>query len=623
MALQGDSMESVAIRSRMRRGIVGGFALLGVACVLIVFAVASSFRAERWVEHSLELQQSTWELFSLVQDAETGQRGYLLTGDRSYLQPFLEARAQLPEREDKLRRMVALSPERAAQQNQLFDLIAAKMDELGRTVQLRDSSRLDEAASVVKSDAGRQLMVQIRSVVTGMDRGEQAVLRDRTSAMDTQRLLLMIAIVLAIGLACALAYMVIREGRQHAHALRRSVQALEQEIQQREDVEAQLRQSQKMEAIGQLTGGVAHDFNNMLAIIIGNLELLMRRLPAEDARLQGPANNALNGAMMAGELTKQLLAFSRQQALQPRPTDINQCIRDMSALLRRSLGENIKIETVQAGGLWPAFVDRAQLESAIVNLAVNSRDAMGGSGRLTIETSNTVLDRSYARQHLEVTAGQYVMVAVTDTGGGMSAEVMQKAFDPFFTTKELGKGTGLGLSQVHGFVKQSHGHIKIYSEIGVGTTVKIYLPRDFSEALDETAVPRREEDVLAQHKVLVVEDDQDVRLFVVNALREIGYIAIEAGGADAALVALDEHPDVSVLLTDVVMPGTNGRQLASKARERYPELIVVYMTGYTRNAIVHNGILDPGVRLISKPFTMVELAREMLAAIKDGTSEHA
>jgi signal transduction histidine kinase/ActR/RegA family two-component response regulator len=616
-------MESVAMRSRMRRGIVGGFALLGVACVLIVFAVASSFRAERWVEHSLELQQSTWELFSLVQDAETGQRGYLLTGDRSYLQPFLEAKAQLPEREDQLRRMVALSPERAAQQNQLFDLIAAKMDELGRTVQLRGNGQLDESAALVKTDAGRQLMVQIRSVVTGMDRGEQDVLSKRTSAMDTQRLLLMVAIVLAIGLACALAYMVIREGRQHSHALRRSVLALEQEIQQREEVEAQLRQAQKMEAIGQLTGGVAHDFNNMLAIIIGNLELLIRRLPTEDARLQGPANNALNGAMMAGELTKQLLAFSRQQALQPKPTDINLCIRDMSALLRRSLGENIQIETVQAGGLWPAFVDRAQLESAIVNLAVNSRDAMNGSGKLTIETANTVLDRTYAKQHLEVTSGQYVMVAVTDTGAGMSAEVMQKAFDPFFSTKELGKGTGLGLSQVHGFVKQSHGHIKIYSEIGVGTTVKIYLPRDFSEALDETVAPHREEALLSQHKVLVVEDDQDVRLFVVNALREIGYIAIEAGGADAALMALDEHPDVRVLLTDVVMPGTNGRQLASKAKERYPELIVVYMTGYTRNAIVHNGVLDPGVRLISKPFTMVDLAREMLAAIKDGTSEHA
>jgi len=614
-------MESVGLRSRMRRGIVGGFMLLGVACVLIVFAVASSFRAEHWVQHSLELQQSTWELFSLVQDAETGQRGYLLTGDRSYLTPFLEAKTQLPVREGKLRSMVTLSPERAGQQAQLFELIAAKMDELGRTVQLRDNGQVDAAQELVEGDAGRQLMVQIRSVVMGMDQGEQDMLRRRSASMDTQRLLLMIAIVLAIGLAAALAYMVIREGQQHAGALARSVQALEHEIEQREDVEAQLRQAQKMEAIGQLTGGVAHDFNNMLAIIIGNLELLLRRLPGDDPRVQGPANNALNGAMMAAELTKQLLAFARQQALQPKPTDINRCIRDMSALLRRSLGENIKIETIQTGGLWPAFVDRAQLESAIVNLAVNSRDAMGGAGKLTIETANTVLDRSYAQQHLEVTAGQYVMVAVTDTGGGMSAEVMQKAFDPFFTTKELGKGTGLGLSQVHGFVKQSHGHIKIYSELGVGTTVKLYLPRDFSEALDEGVDIHGEEAIHAHRKVLVVEDDQDVRLFVVNALREIGYEALEAAGAEAALRELEAHPDVSVLLTDVVMPGMNGRQLATRAKELYPELIVVYMTGYTRNAIVHNGILDAGVRLISKPFTMVELGREMLAAINEGAAE--
>jgi signal transduction histidine kinase/ActR/RegA family two-component response regulator len=607
----------------MRRGIVGGFALLGVACVLVVFAVASSFRAEHWVEQSHELQQSTWELFSIVQDAETGQRGYLLTGDRSYLTPFLEAKVQLPRQEAELRSMAALSPERASQQVQLFHLVDAKMDELGRTVQWREDGREDAALALVKGDAGRQLMVQIRSVIRSMDQAEREELRRRSEAMDKQRFLLMIAIMLAIGLASALAYMVIREGRQHASALRRSLSALEQEIQQREDVEAQLRQAQKMEAIGQLTGGVAHDFNNMLAIIIGNLELLVRRLPDDDSRLLGPANSALSGATKAAELTRQLLAFARQQTLQPKPTDINQCIRDMSLLLRRSLGENIKIETVQAGGLWPAFVDRAQLESALINLAVNSRDAMNGGGKLTIETANTVLDRTYAQQHLEVTAGQYVMVAVTDTGSGMTSEVMQKAFDPFFTTKELGRGTGLGLSQVHGFVKQSHGHIKIYSELGVGTTVKIYLPRDFSNALDDDAMPPSDDRSQANHKVLVVEDDQDVRAFVVNVLQELGYATVSASNADMALQRLDEEGDVDVLLTDVVMPGTNGRQLAARAIERYPGLIVVYMTGYTRNAIVHNGILDPGVRLISKPFTMTELGRELTAAIKGGASEHA
>jgi len=232
-----------------------------------------------------------------------------------------------------------------------------------------------------------------------------------------------------------------------------------------------------------------------------------------------------------------------------------------------------------------------------------------------------VLDRSYAQQHLEVTSGQYVMVAVTDTGTGMTAEVMQKAFEPFFTTKELGKGTGLGLSQVHGFIKQSHGHIKIYSEIGVGTTVKLYLPRDFSATLSEDVASQEEETAEAHHKVLVVEDDQEVRIFVVNALREIGYATVEASGAEAALRLLEEHPDIHLMLTDVVMPGVNGRQLAARAKELNPRLIVVYMTGYTRNAIVHNGILDPGVRLISKPFTMTELARELMSAIRGGAGE--
>ena len=609
----------VVLSSRIRRGIVGGFALLGLACVLIVFAVASGFRAERWVQQSHELREATWELFSLVQDAETGQRGFLLSGDRSYLAPFLQARSQLSEREEQLRRMADPNPVRLAQQAHLFMLIDAKMAELERTVQLREGGQADASLAVVKGDQGRQLMVQIRSVMAAIDRAERDQLSQRVDAVDTQRFLLMIAIMLAIGLASALAYMVIREGQQHANDLRRSLKALEQESQQREDVEAQLRQAQKMEAIGQLTGGVAHDFNNMLAIIIGNLELLLRRVPDEDPRLHGPANSALSGAMKASELTRQLLAFARQQALQPKATDINQCIRDMSSLLRRSLGENIRIETVQAGGLWPAFVDRAQLESAIVNLALNSRDAMEGAGRLTIETANTVLDRAYAQQHVEVTAGQYVMVAVTDTGGGMSAEVIRKAFDPFFTTKDLGRGTGLGLSQVHGFVKQSRGHIKIYSEVGVGTTVKLYLPRDFSDALDVDAAVQVEPLVPSQRKVLVVEDDQEVRSFVVSALQELGYATVAADGADAALQVLDAHADVSVMLTDVVMPGSNGRQLADRARQLHPALIVVYMTGYTRNAVVHNGILDPGVRLISKPFTMTELGRELLAAIKGDT----
>ena len=602
-------MESVGLRSRMRRGIVGGFMLLGVACVLIVFAVASSFRAEHWVQHSLELQQSTWELFSLVQDAETGQRGYLLTGDRSYLTPFLEAKTQLPVREGKLRSMVTLSPERAGQQAQLFELIAAKMDELGRTVQLRDNGQVDAAQELVEGDAGRQLMVQIRSVVMGMDQGEQDMLRRRSASMDTQRLLLMIAIVLAIGLAAALAYMVIREGQQHAGALARSVQALEHEIEQREDVEAQLRQAQKMEAIGQLTGGVAHDFNNMLAIIIGNLELLLRRLPGDDPRVQGPANNALNGAMMAAELTKQLLAFARQQALQPKPTDINRCIRDMSALLRRSLGENIKIETIQTGGLWPAFVDRAQLESAIVNLAVNSRDAMGGAGKLTIETANTVLDRSYAQQHLEVTAGQYVMVAVTDTGHGMDEDTRSRIFEPFFTTKAVGEGTGLGLAMVYGFVKQSGGHVEASSVPGHGTTFRIFLPRVFDA--EATPLPAEEAAPIPKghETILLVEDEEAVRSLSRRVLQSAGYTVLVARhGPEAILLAGQHDGPIHLLATDLVMPRMSGLEVASQLAQARPDIRILLMSGYPNEAVIRHGV-PAAAKLLQKPFNPGALAR--------------
>jgi CheY-like chemotaxis protein len=282
------------------------------------------------------------------------------------------------------------------------------------------------------------------------------------------------------------------------------------------------------------------------------------------------------------------------------------------------LGENIEIESVQGGGLWRAYVDRPQLESAILNLAVNSRDAMNGVGKLTMETANAYLDRKYTDAHSEVSPGQYVMIAVTDTGCGMPPDVMSRAFDPFYTTKDVGQGTGLGLSQVHGFAKQSRGHVKIYSEVGVGTTIKIYLPRDTSNAVEEpvgTKVNMIPPDL--RRRVLVVEDDMDVRQFVLSVLQELGYETVEAGSAASARDVLAIDSKISVMLTDVVMPGTNGRQLLDSIKDSYPNLIVVFMTGYTRNAIVHNGMLDPGVRLITKPFTIDDIGRELQAAIAD------
>ncbi|MDN4591695.1 hybrid sensor histidine kinase/response regulator [Xenophilus aerolatus] len=389
------------------------------------------------------------------------------------------------------------------------------------------------------------------------------------------------------------------------------------EVAERSRTEEALRQAQKMEAVGQLTGGIAHDFNNMLAVVIGSLDLLGRRFAASEPRAVRYIESARDGARRAAQLTQRLLAFSRQQPLKPEAVDANRLVAGMSDLLRHSLGASVRLETVQAGGLWRSHADPNQLENVILNLAVNARDAMPDGGRLTIETANCHLDEHYTAAHLGLAPGQYVMIAVTDTGAGMTPEVLAKAFDPFFTTKEVGRGTGLGLSQVYGFVKQSGGHVKIYSEHGQGTTVKVYLPRLVGDAEEPPAAEAAASLPLgdAQEVVLVVEDEAAVRQFSVEALTELGYCVLEADGAAAALRLIDAHPEIALLFTDVVMPEVNGRKLADEARRRRPALKVLFTTGYTRNAVVHNGVLDPGVQLLGKPFTVEALAarvREVL-----------
>lgn len=394
-------------------------------------------------------------------------------------------------------------------------------------------------------------------------------------------------------------------------ALLASAQALSVEVKGREAAETQVRQLQKMEAVGQLAGGIAHDFNNMLAVVMGSLNLIQRRLAkGEDVTVF--IEHALESVNKATALTHRLIAFSRQLPLAPEPTDVNRLVANMSEILRRTLGEDTPLETVLAGGLWKTNIDKSQLENALLNLAVNARDAMEG-GKLTVETANSHLDAGYARAHEEVHEGQYVMVAVSDTGTGMTDEVLEKAFNPFFTTKEVGKGTGLGLSQVHGFVKQSGGHIKIYSEIGHGTTVKIYLPRHYpeAEALDkETALPPIPRGSLDQ-VVLVVEDNERMRDISAAGLRELGYSVFTASGAASALRILETHPEICLLFTDIVMPEINGRQFASAALKLRPDLKVIFTTGYTRNAIVHGGVLDHGVNFLAKPFSLDELGRKL------------
>jgi signal transduction histidine kinase/ActR/RegA family two-component response regulator len=385
------------------------------------------------------------------------------------------------------------------------------------------------------------------------------------------------------------------------------------DISKRRQAENQLRQAQKMEAVGHLTGGVAHDFNNLLMVVLGNLELATQALETSDLlRAQRKIETAQGGAQRAAALTKRLLAFARRQSLEPQPVDANTIVSGMSEIIRHSIGGGIQLETVLAGGLWGAVVDPNQLENALLNLAINARDAMPAGGKVTIETANAHLDAAYAASHAEVTPGQYVLVAVSDGGTGMTPEEAALAFEPFYTTKDVGKGSGLGLSQVFGFIKQSNGHVKIYSEPGAGTTVKLYLPRLAAErpSVIETAAPHptlpRARD---RECVLVVEDDADVLATSVDQLGTLGYRALGAKDAPSALVALERRPDVKLLFTDVELPGLNGPELVQEALRRRPDLAVLYTTGYTANAVVHRGILDREVRSISKPYDFAELAK--------------
>jgi signal transduction histidine kinase len=391
-------------------------------------------------------------------------------------------------------------------------------------------------------------------------------------------------------------------------AMRRT-RALYAEAERRDMAEQALRQSQKMEAVGQLTGGVAHDFNNLLTIIIGNLGIAKRGVV--EARAERALNNALVGAERAAQLTQRLLAFSRRQPLNPRVLDINKLIVAISDLLTRTLGENIELETISGAGLWNVEVDASEMESTLLNLALNARDAMPTGGKLTIETSNAYLDDEYCREHEGILPGQYILVAITDSGAGMSAETIDRAFEPFFTTKEAGKGTGLGLSQVYGFMKQSGGHVKIYSEPGEGTTIKLYLPRREGNELVISGDDDLNSERGGGETILIVEDDDGVRQYASEILRDLNYQVIEAKDSATALRLLDADKKFDLLLTDVVLPGKNGRELANEVERRRPGTKIIFMTGYSRNAIVHHGRLDPGIELIPKPLTERVLARKI------------
>jgi signal transduction histidine kinase/CheY-like chemotaxis protein len=501
-------------------------------------------------------------------------------------------------------------------------LAAEKFAELERTLALYRGGHPEAARELVLSGTGKAIMDALRAEIAAMNQSEARLLQSREATLDRIGYALWAALLVGAGVAFALALFVAHRQRRQVAAvvaserqLRDANRRLLDEAMQRQRAEDQLRQSQKMEAVGQLAGGLAHDFNNMLAVILGALDIARRRLGEGAGEAGRFLDAARDGATRAATLIERLLAFSRRQPLAPRVIDLNKLVSGMSELLRRTLGETLQLETVLAGGLWRTSIDATQLENSLLNLAINARDAMPNGGNLTIETANAHLDDEYAANHVEVVPGQYVMLAVSDTGVGMSKETVNRAFDPFFTTKSAGKGTGLGLSQVHGFVKQSGGHIKIYSEVGQGTTVKLYLPR--STASSNEAEIRRTGS-LAQERmctILVVEDEEQVRRITVDMLRQLGHAVLDADGGPSALKVLASHPDIDLLLTDVVMPDMNGRELSEAARRLQPDLRLLFMTGYTRNAIVHAGVLDPDVQMIAKPFTLEQLAAKLTVVL--------
>lgn len=409
----------------------------------------------------------------------------------------------------------------------------------------------------------------------------------------------------------------LKERRSIESQLRELNTTLEERIRERtEELETQaaaVRQLQKMEAVGQLTGGVAHDFNNLLQVIVGNLEVIRRITPTDATRTLHAVDLALKSARSGAAMTQRLLAFARRQPLDPKPVNANSLLSSLSDLLKRTLGETIEVETVLAADLWHTEVDASELERAVFNLVVNARDALPAGGKLMVESANVTLDDKYALQIPDATPGDYVTISVTDTGVGMDAETARQAFEPYFTTKPVGQGTGLGLSQAYGFAKQSGGHLRLYSELGLGTTVRMYLPRLKCEIKAVPVEPvEREAPHGRREVVLVVEDDPEIRRLSVAALKELGYEVMAASDGPEALRTLDAHCKVDLLFTDVVLPGgMTGAEIAAQVRARQPGVKVLFTTGYARNAIVHHGRLDAGVQLLVKPFTFSDLAAKV------------
>ncbi len=689
--------------------------LATIAYITVQFA-ANENAAQSLVAHTYQVIASLQQVLADAQDAETGQRGYIVTQQPNFLQPYNAAVQRVGRDLSLFKQLTADNAGQQRRAHALDTLVRERLSSLDMSLKAGAGGQTASPELTRALEVGKARMDALRAEVSSGMAAERALLQIRNRERDEQQryeiifavgaaalalVILLIAAAMLVrnnlslaqaekaraseaailqatvdtvrdgiayftseGLLCAFnsnffrlldlpgnlariqdttladlqaveasrpqqilappaegqgsldTHHVSWAGREldvyRSHVATGGFLIVVMDVTARMRAEGMVRQSQKMEAIGHLTGGVAHDFNNLLQIISANLDLAVASGEVRGNAVLGQRlQNAIGAVSRGSRLTGQLLAFARRQALEPRSVDLGRVIRDMTDMLRRTLGEQIEVEAVLAGGLWNTLADPNQVENAVLNLAINARDAMPNGGRLTLEVANAHLDDAYAASHSEVTPGQYVMLAVSDTGAGMAPEVMHRVFEPFFTTKPEGKGTGLGLAQAYGFVKQTGGHIKIYSEVGEGTTVKIYLPRTrrAQDAFDDAGrQPMRG----GSERILVVEDDEGVRAAVVDMLSDLGYRVQRAENAAAALTLLEGSAGFDLLFTDVVMPGAISiREMARRAQELHPGIKILYTSGYTQNAIVHNGRLDDDALLLSKPYRKDELARKL------------
>jgi len=608
---------------------LASFGLVILAGLMAAAMVERVNSAADWVAHSLEVEGRASELLGRLQDLELAKRGFLLTRSNGFIPSYDEARTAIPQALAKLHSLVADSRDQTARVDRMGLSIQDILTTTARTIELGRNGQFAEATASAMTGRGQQTLESFRAIVDEFNAAESDLLKKREAAEATARAIMlgMVLIILASAAGAALGALLLSGAL--IRELRQRTEALAEETRVRKDAQAILAQTQKMESIGQLAGGIAHDFNNLMTVVIGNLDSAERRLarggPADASSIGRPIAAAMQGARRAASLTQRLLAFSRQQVLSPQQADLNRLVASLSEMLTRTVGETIAVETILGSGLWPTFVDVSQLENAIVNLVVNARDAMPSGGRITIETANASLDEAYCRQFGDVAPGQYALLSVSDTGTGISPEHLSKVFEPFFTTKSASMRTGLGLAMIYGFVKQSKGHIRIYSEVGHGTTAKIYLPRMIGAARAKS-VPAAARGESAQSPtarpgevVLMVEDDEDVLDSTVTLLRELGYSVLAARNGAAALAQLRGSERVDILFTDVVLPqGMNGRALAIEAAALRPTLPVLFTTGYARNAIIHDGRLDPDVQFLAKPYTQQDLAQKLRAVLDAG-----